>query len=542
MPLPFDFEFDFKNPDYTAVYQWRFERLQRIRENPELLSVVKEYYRTHTAAFISTWGMTFDPRNPERGLPTSIPFILFPKQEEWISWLDDRWQNQERGITEKTRDMGISWVALAYSCTKCLFNEELVFGFGSRKEIYVDKIGDPKSLFWKARYFMAGLPVEFRGGWQEGKHAPHMRIIFPESGSYITGEAGDGIGRGDRTSVYFVDEAAHIERPQSNEASLSNTTNCRQDISSVNGMANPFAILRHSGKVKVFTYDWRSDPRKDDAWYNKMKDTVDSVSFAQEIDIDYQASKDGVVIPSAWINAAIDAHKTLDIEINGTPYGALDIADQGIDLCAFGTRKGILLNFMKSWHGKGSDTFYTSERAFMLADENGCPQFCFDSDGIGAFMRGDGRVINERRIAAGQKELLLKSFRGSASVVDPDREWVKGSGRLNKDYFGNYKAQSWWSLRGRFQETFRAVEGVALKASGKGELYKYDPEKIISIDGDLPELSTLKIELAQPTYSFPNGKIIIDKAPDNTKSPNLADTVMMLYAPEKKRMVGIFDI
>ncbi|AXY33937.1 hypothetical protein [Yersinia pseudotuberculosis] len=35
MPLPFPF--DFKNPDYTQVFEWRMERLQRIRQQPELL-------------------------------------------------------------------------------------------------------------------------------------------------------------------------------------------------------------------------------------------------------------------------------------------------------------------------------------------------------------------------------------------------------------------------------------------------------------------------------------------------------------------------
>jgi hypothetical protein len=36
-------------------------------------------------------------------------------------------------------------------------------------------------------------------------NAPHMRVVFPDTGSIISGEAGDGIGRGDRCSIYFVD-------------------------------------------------------------------------------------------------------------------------------------------------------------------------------------------------------------------------------------------------------------------------------------------------------------------------------------------------
>ncbi|WP_156172463.1 hypothetical protein [Yersinia similis] len=39
MPLPFPF--DFKNPDYTQVFEWRMERLQRIRQQPELLPAMR---------------------------------------------------------------------------------------------------------------------------------------------------------------------------------------------------------------------------------------------------------------------------------------------------------------------------------------------------------------------------------------------------------------------------------------------------------------------------------------------------------------------
>ena len=169
MPIPFPF--DFRNPDYVPVFQWRAERLARIRANPEMLPALKSYYRDHPAQFIIDWGMTFDPRNPEIGLPTSIPFLLFPRQEEWIEWFMERWHNREPGITEKTRDMGMSWVTVALAATVCLFHRGIAVGFGSRKEEYVDKIGAPKSLFHRARQFIGMLPPEFRGGWDVKKHA-----------------------------------------------------------------------------------------------------------------------------------------------------------------------------------------------------------------------------------------------------------------------------------------------------------------------------------------------------------------------------------
>lgn len=110
MPIPFPF--DFKKPDYTQVFEWRMERLQRIRANPETLPAIREFYRTNPAQFIIDWGMTVDPRNVERGLPARIPFLLFTKQEEWIQWFVEHWRASKPGITEKTRAMGMSWLTV----------------------------------------------------------------------------------------------------------------------------------------------------------------------------------------------------------------------------------------------------------------------------------------------------------------------------------------------------------------------------------------------------------------------------------------------
>ena len=58
MPIPFR---STSKPDYTRVFEWRMERLQRIRANPETLPAIREFYRTNPAQFIIDWGMTTDP-------------------------------------------------------------------------------------------------------------------------------------------------------------------------------------------------------------------------------------------------------------------------------------------------------------------------------------------------------------------------------------------------------------------------------------------------------------------------------------------------
>lgn len=88
---------DWKNPDYCAIYTDRAVRLEALRESKENLAAAVVYYRSHIADFISDWGMTFDPRNPEIGQPALIPFVLFPRQRDYVEWILDHWRQRKSG-------------------------------------------------------------------------------------------------------------------------------------------------------------------------------------------------------------------------------------------------------------------------------------------------------------------------------------------------------------------------------------------------------------------------------------------------------------
>lgn len=514
-------EFDFKNPDYSKIFALRARRLTRLREQPERIPELLAYYKNNPAQMINDWGCTADPRNIERNLPAVVPFILFPRQEEWISEVMQSWKAQKPLLSVKSRDMGLSWLSVALASVLCITHDEMNIGFGSRKEVYVDLKGSPKSLFHKARQFISLLPPELRGGFVRGATDPAMRLGFPNTGSIISGESGDGIGRGDRAAIYFVDESAFLERPQLTEASLSQTTNCRVDVSTPNGLANPFAEKIMSGKFNVFRFHWRDDPRKDEAWYKKQKEELDPVTLAQEVDIDFSASVDGVLIPSSWVQAAIDSHKVLGIDPYGEKMTALDVADLGKDANAHSFRNGILLEDVREWHGKTTEDIYgTTQQAHENCDEWECYELRYDSDGVGSGVRGDSRVLNESRKKP--QRINAIAFHGGSEVLDKEKEIVKG--RTNGDFFENFKAQSWWGLRNKFKLTYEAVE------LGKD----FDPSEIISISSKCEALLKIQSELSQPTYKkSARGKIMINKAPDGTKSPNIADSINMLYAPMK---------
>lgn len=509
---------DYLHPDYNKVYVERVNRLNYIRKHPSHLQALFKYYKTHPADFIQDWAFTSDPMRSNIYGTSKIPFILFPRQREWIDWVMERRLLGKRGIVEKSRESGVSWLSVALACTLCIFNDGVTIGFGSRKESYVDKIGDMGSLLEKARFFMETLPPEFRQGWNRKTHSKMLTISFPNPNSYIKGDSGDQIGRGDRASLYFVDEAAFIERSHLIEASLSQTTNCRIDISTPNGMGNSFAERRFSGTIDVFTFHWTSDPRKDQAWYDNLVENLDPVTLAQEVNIDYKASADGILIPAVWVQASIDAHKKLGIDISGIELMSFDVADEGKDKCSLATRKGILLNHIEEWSGKDSDIYASVMHVYNSANNLGLKTVIYDGDGIGASVKGDSRIIGEAR--AKHLRVDFVQFRGSSAVVRPDKR-VQGTSRTNEDFFANLKAQQWWNLRQLFRNTYRAV------VEGKD----YNKDEIISLSSDIKVLNNLTSQLSQPTYTINTaGKIVIDKNPAGIKSPDLADAVMMVFS------------
>jgi len=234
---------------------------------------------------------------------------------------------------------------------------------------------------------------------------------------------------------------------------------------------------------------------------------------------------EGMLIPGRWARAAIDACRRLGIAPTGEKFAALDVADEGADANAICGATGVEVDHLEEWSGKGADIFRTTERAFLACDEHGWLRLRFDADGLGAGVRGDARVINERRRAAKQPVIAVEGFRGSEAVFEPEREDVKG--RKNKDFFANRKAQMWWHMRGRFHRTYLWVEhGV-----------RCDPNEIVSISSACPLHQKLVTELSQPTYAVNGaGKIVIDKKPDGVKSPNLGDAAMIRLARGKVPM------
>ena len=508
---------------YAATLRERSRRLAKIRSGEISLSMLKAYYRKHIDAFIDDWGFAYTPDNVRRGLPAVIPLTLDPRQRAWVAFTYQNWLDGAYGGTEKSRDVGCSWLSVGFCVALCVLYDGMACGMGSYVGEKVDKSGDMGSLFEKARSFIELLPREFRAGYNARTCSIQRRLSFPNTGSSIIGEIGDNIGRGGRTGIYFVDEAAYLEHSQMVDAALSKNTKCRQDVSSVHGMLNTFAERMHDGISRKFTFHWRDNPRFTQADYEAFLRQWGPVITAQELDIDYQASVEGVLIPALWVQAAIDLHLHLKLKITGKRTGAFDVADKGIDKNAFAIKHGVLLEHAESWSGSGGTISDSIRKCFHLCDKHNVDSFLYDAIGVGADVDGVSADINQARHT---RRIPAIAFRGSESPKFPERVFP-GTKIKNEDMFANAKAQGWWWLRYLFQNAYRARIGE-----------DYDADEIICIAKDFAERSKCVLELSQPTYTTNNaGKIVVDKTPDNSASPNLGDSVMMAFAPRRAAMV-----
>jgi len=517
---------DYNNPDYSVIFAQRAKRLALLRQNPRLLAGAIIHYRDNPWDFVGDWGMTFDPRALERGALSNIPFLPWKRQVEYMKWVHERWRSGKRGLVEKSRDCGVTWLSVGLASALWCFQDGIAIGFGSRKAELVDKLGDPDSIFEKIRHFVDNLPVEFLPkGYSRQDHSTYMKLISPDTGSSITGESGDNIGRGGRKSIYFVDEAAFIERQQIVDAALSQTTNCQIDISTFNGNGNLFyrKQQRFFGTDRHFVFDWRDDPRKDDAWYQRQKDEQPEEIVAQEIDRDPNASNTDSFIPAKWVAAAIDAHIKLGFEPSGIRTTGFDPADIG-DAKAITNRYGSVV--VEADEMKGGDITDALPWSYNYADEHRADLFIYDGDGMGA------PVIKVDIARRAVKRFKMVAYHGSGEVRDKDQLSVPGDmeSKTNADRYGNFKAQSWTWVRERFRKTYLAIQRVE-----KGMVANFDPAELISISSECKKARELQAELSRPRRKYAeNGKWLVESKKEmrkrNVQSPNLAESLVAAFS------------
>lgn len=232
-----------------------------------------------------------------------------------------------------------------------------------------------------------------------------------------------------------------------------------------------------------------------------------------------RSNDDAAVIKFSWIEAAIDAHKKLNIDMSGARAVGYDVADSGADKNACSIFDGALCIGLDEWSAP-EDALTESTRRAWSHVLNG--RLIYDSIGVGAHV---GSTLNEMKV----KRSFFK-FNAGGAIINPEREYAPKI--KNKDKFENLKAQAWQDVADRFRNTYNAVT--------KGEVF--DASDLISISSDIPKLEQLKIELSTPTKRYSKrGLDMVETKEEMAKrgvaSPNLADAFIMGACPNL--VVGI---
>lgn len=148
-------------PDYKKEYMKRTRLLNACAQDKQLCRALLKHYANNPQDWITEWAITYDPRVVKPRL-TTMPFVLFERQIEFVQFLNSCVMEKECGLIEKSRDVGATWICCAYSVWLWLFVPGASIGWGSRKELLVDRIGDPDSIgffriSWPRRWEMIKL-------------------------------------------------------------------------------------------------------------------------------------------------------------------------------------------------------------------------------------------------------------------------------------------------------------------------------------------------------------------------------------------------
>ena len=244
------------------------------------------------------------------------------------------------------------------------------------------------------------------------------------------------------------------------------------------------------------------------------------------------ADSDQAIIKPSWIQAAINAHIALGFEPEGAIVIGQDVADEGKDTSALCRAHGSVVDYLEEW--KKGDVIFTANKAYNHAWEHYADKLVYDSIGVGAGVKAQLRKFQKEAEDQGDElPFSIHGFNAGGGVYRPNDEYV--TGKKNKDMFENIKTQAWWRLRDRFYKTYRAIKEGA----------EYDPSELISLSGDLDHLPRLMAELSRPRVDYGNsGKVKVESKKDMAKrgipSPNLADALVMCFAPVTAATTGLF--
>ena len=476
----------------------------KITSNRENLQFIIELCRKDVVFFVNHFIVGFDPRNKEAPIQ---PLVLFPKQVEFLEWIHDLYLQEKWGQCVKSRDAGASVICCAYLVWHFIFSRAFSGLIGSQLERKVYRKDDPDCLFWKLQFQINHLPSYFK----PKTKLTEMLLVNQQNGNTIKGDCGDDIGRGGRSSIAFLDEAAFLARYSMNLNALAGNTDCCVMVSTPNGM-NGFGkdfIKSHRAKFKIH---WTCDPRKSNEWYQKKcVDYDDPARIAQELDCDFNASVSGTLMSIRQLELCVNSHETIPeiLTPNEQIIAGLDIAERGANETVLTIRQGNVIIDIISWND--CNTTQSAIKTIEFCSSYDVSELYLDSVGVGQGVLGVLEATPK----------LPFDFYGIRANSHPSLEYWENDGKTSRDKFRNLKAELWFKISERVRKTAETINNAT-------EYHRYLPSEMIS----LPDNEKLLMQLSQPImHKTSTGKLILESKQElkrrGISSPDYADSLIL---------------
>ncbi len=238
------------------------------------------------------------------------PFFLFDYQKDMIlKFLAAENDNRDhRIVVDKPREMGASWVILAYMYWRWLFKPGWSGFVLSRSSAEVDdgsRLPD-KSLFGKLRWMIDNTPAwllseDYSPKGKKGTNTDsELKLINPTMQSSLIGSTTNtNVGRSGRFSLVFIDECFFIENFLTVINSL-NTVSKTQIFAStaVPGLTPKKFIEAQAEKGDHLSLTVEMHPWKDQEWVNEKRAEGEwNPEALREIEVSYSIPKESQYYP-----------------------------------------------------------------------------------------------------------------------------------------------------------------------------------------------------------------------------------------------------
>ena len=319
--------------DLLENIEFRRDMVRAGAEDPTVAEGLKAMCRVDMLFWMNVFGFTYDPRLPE----SSIPYMTYEFQNEALVQIEEAIGSHDL-VIKKSRDMGASWMLLSVFLWRWMWKPGESFLLISRNEDYVDKAGNPKSLFWKLDFLLEHMP-----DWLKPKFTrTRLRLTNESLRSMIDGESTTGdVARGDRRTACGLDEFAAFDVDAGFRAlaSTRDATASRIFNSTPSGTGNAFHAVATNTEIDSVELHWSLHPVKSEGlyiqegkkrspWYDgECKRCASPSEIAQELDIDFQGSQANFFDLELLSKISIQTVRTPDVcgvlehEDDGTPIG-----------------------------------------------------------------------------------------------------------------------------------------------------------------------------------------------------------------------------